>query len=59
MKRESLIRLLRRYAAKNGFSFAVDQNRGKGSHYRVTLGGHTTTGQSGELPKLHVRRICS
>lgn len=57
MKREALIRDLRRYAKENNLVFEVDKAAGKGSHYRVTLGEHRTTVQSGELTPLLVKRI--
>lgn len=58
MKRDDLIRALRRYARKEGLSFAVDTGRGKGSHYTVALGERFTIVQSGELSPLMVQRIC-
>jgi hypothetical protein len=57
MKREALIRELRKLARKQGLQFDVFINRGKGSHYRVRLGDRMTTIQSGELSALHVRTI--
>jgi hypothetical protein len=57
MKREALIRELRKFAPKQGLQFEVLTDRGKGSHYRVRLGDHMTTIQSGELSALHVRTI--
>ena len=38
MKREDLIRDLRRFARKNNLEFAVLKDRGAGSHYMVRLG---------------------
>lgn len=43
MTRDQLISALRRYARKAGKSLSVDTKKGKGSHYRVTLEGRTTT----------------
>ncbi|SFV15905.1 hypothetical protein SAMN02799631_06242 [Methylobacterium sp. 174MFSha1.1] len=57
MKRDALIRLLRRYAKKEGLDFALDTDAGKGSHYRLRLGGRVTTIQSGELTPHRVKRI--
>lgn len=57
MKREDLIRELRKMARKADLHFAVIPGRGKGSHYRVEFGGRWTTIQSGELTPLMVRRI--
>ena len=58
MKRDALIRDLRRYARIGELAFAIDTGSGKGSHYRVRLGEAVTTIQSGELSPLHVQRIC-
>lgn len=57
MKREALIRELRALARKEGKSFEVFTDRGKGSHYRVRFGDRITTIQSGELSELKVRTI--
>ena len=57
MKREDLIRDLRRFARKNGLAFALLKDRGKGLHYTVKVGDRTTTVQSGELKPLWVKRI--
>ena len=58
MKRDALIRDLRRLARKRSLPFDVDAGAGKGSHYRVRIGGAVTTIQSGELSPFHVERIC-
>ena len=58
MKRDDLIRALRRYARKTGSPFDLDEGKGKGSHYAVRLGGKFSTVQSGELSPFHVKRIC-
>lgn len=58
MKREALIRALRKYARKQGLTLVVDEQSGKGSHYRVRLGQGISTIQSGELEPYHVERIC-
>lgn len=58
MKRDDLVRALRRYARKNDLAFDLDKARGKGAHYRVRLGKHVTTIQGGELSPFHVKRIC-
>ena len=58
MKREALVRALRRYAAKRNLPFDLDKAGGKGKHYRVRLGDAVTTMQSGELTPLLVDRIC-
>lgn len=58
MKRDALIRALRKYARKQGLTLVVDEGSGKGSHYRIRLGEGITTIQSGELDPFHVNRIC-
>ena len=58
MKRDALVRALRRYAAKKNLAFELDKAGGKGSHYRLRLGDAVTTVQSGELSPLLVNRIC-
>jgi len=57
MKRDALIRELRKIARGRGVVFEVFTDKGKGSHYRVTFGDRMTTIQSGELNPFHVRRI--
>ncbi|AYO85016.1 hypothetical protein [Methylobacterium brachiatum] len=57
MKREDLIRDLRRFARKNGLAFDLLKEKGKGSHYTVRVGDKLTTVQSGELKPLWVKRI--
>ena len=59
MKREALLRELRRFARRNGMEIEVDRQGGKGSHYRVRMNGRVSTVQSGELTPFHVRRIKS
>ena len=58
MKRDALVRSLRRYATKKNLPFVLDKAGGKGSHYRLRLGDAVTTVQSGELTPLLVNRIC-
>jgi hypothetical protein len=41
--RNQFIRDLRKQAADLGLKMAVDTKKGKGSHYRVTVGGRTAT----------------
>ncbi|MGB3415755.1 MAG: type II toxin-antitoxin system HicA family toxin [Mesorhizobium sp.] len=57
MTREALIRELRKLARKQGMSFEVVKDRGKGSHYQVYLGSRTTTIKSGELRPGYVKLI--
>ncbi|MCR5856039.1 hypothetical protein [Mesorhizobium sp. J428] len=57
MKREALLRELRALARKQGRTFEVFTDKGKGSHYRVRFGDRLTTVQSGDLSKLMVARI--
>ncbi len=57
MKREALIRELKKTARKQDVTFHVDTKKGKGSHYIVQFGKVFTTVQSGELTPFHVTRI--
>lgn len=57
MKREALIRELRKRARKDGVRFEVDEAGGKGSHYRITYGDKSTTLKSGELKPGYVSLI--
>jgi hypothetical protein len=57
MTREALIRELRSWARKMGVDFAVIPGKGKGSHYRVKVGGKSTTIKSGELRPGYVALI--
>lgn len=57
MKREALIRELRKLAKARNLAFQVNRGAGKGSHYRVYVGDRISTVQSGELSPFHVRRI--
>ena len=57
MKRDDLIRELRKIAKERGVTFTVTENRGKGSHYRVKLGNKRTIIKSGELNPIYVRLV--
>jgi hypothetical protein len=57
VRRDDLIRELRRIAKERELTFEVIENRGKGSHYRVKLGGQRTIIKSGELTPLYVRLV--
>ncbi|EHK56928.1 hypothetical protein [Allomesorhizobium alhagi] len=57
MKREALIRELRKLAREQGKSFEVQKNSGKGSHYLVRFGGKRTIIKSGELRPGYVKLI--
>jgi hypothetical protein len=57
MKREALIRELRKLARSQGKEFRVDQGHGKGSHYRVHFADRFTTVKSGELRPGYVALI--
>ena len=53
MKREQLIRQLRKDARAAGGELVVDEARGKGGHYVVRYEGRFTIIQSGEItPKM-------
>lgn len=49
MKREQLLRELRKECKSRGWDFNIDTRLGKGSHYRVSVNGRKTTIKSGEL----------
>jgi hypothetical protein len=57
VKREQFIRELRHEAKRRGLAFRLDKSAGKGSHYRLHVGDHFTTIQSGELTPLMMRTI--
>lgn len=57
MKREQLLRELRKLAKDEGKNFEIFEDKGKGSHYRVSYGGRFTTVKSGELTPGYVRLI--
>ncbi|MCW4114760.1 hypothetical protein NPA31_007260 [Aurantimonas sp. MSK8Z-1] len=57
MKREALIRELRKVARESGIEFQVFENNGKGSHYRVRFGTKTTTLKSGDLTPTYVKLV--
>ncbi len=60
MKRDALIRELRRLARKTGKQFEIVRDHGKGSHYRVRFGDRFTvvkSGRSGELPEGYVALV--
>jgi hypothetical protein len=57
VKREALIRELRKLAKEQGVDFEVDTGQGKGSHYRVKFGDKRTTIKSGDLTPLYVSLI--
>lgn len=43
MKREQLLRELRKECKSRGWDFNIDTRLGKGSHYRVSVNGRKTT----------------
>ncbi|MCZ2158848.1 hypothetical protein NPX99_06135 [Bartonella sp. 220] len=57
MKREALLRELRKEARKRGIHYSEAPDAGKGSHYLVTFGDKTTVIKSGELTPLYVKII--
>lgn len=50
MNREQLVRALRKYCRKRGIRFEIDERKGKGSHYVVTVGDKTSTLQASLKP---------
>lgn len=57
MKREALLRELRKLAKEMGTTFEVFEDNGKGSHYRVKFADKMTTIKSGELKPGYVALI--
>jgi len=57
LKREALIRELRKIARARGERFDVVTSAGKGSHYRVYFGNRVTTIKAGELRPGYVKLI--
>lgn len=57
MKREALIRELRKLAGKSSKNFEILPGQGKGSHYQVRFGDRKTTIKSGELRPGYVALI--
>jgi hypothetical protein len=57
MKREQLLRQLRREARDARVEFRVEKAEGKGSHYRVYIGSQVSTVKSGELKPGYVKLI--
>lgn len=57
MKRDALIRDLRRLARVRGVPFRVVADRGKGGHCRVHFGERFTIIKSGELTPTYVKLI--
>lgn len=57
MKREALIRSLRKEAKAMGVDFGVIPGRGKGSHYVIRFGERETLIKSGELTPVYVKVI--
>lgn len=57
MKREQLLRELRKYARDQHLELEIFEDKGKGSHYRVKFNGKMTTIKSGELTPSYVRLV--
>ncbi|AQX30807.1 MULTISPECIES: hypothetical protein [Bartonella] len=57
MKREALLRELRKEARKRDIHYSEALDAGKGSHCLVTFGDKTTVIKSGELTPLYVKII--
>jgi hypothetical protein len=57
MKREQFVARLRRYCRKNGLTFAVDYELGKGSHAAVFAGDRRTIVKSGEITPKEMRNM--
>ncbi|WP_457298250.1 hypothetical protein [Phyllobacterium sp. P5_D12] len=57
MKRDQLLRELRKIAREQGKTFEIFVDKGKGSHMRVKLGEKTTIIQDGEMNPGYVKLI--
>ena len=57
MKRDALLRQLRREARELDVDFRVEKAEGKGSHYRVYFGNRVSTIKSGDLKPGYVKLI--
>lgn len=57
MKREALIRELRKLAKERQVRFDVETGHGKGSHYRLHFGDRFTTLKAGEMTPGYVRLV--
>lgn len=55
--RDQFLKQLRQQARKDKKSMSVAKNQGKGSHYRVTYDGSTTTVKSGQLSPAYVKLL--
>lgn len=51
MKRDALIRELRKEARKAGLLFEIVTKQGKGSHYIIRIGSKMSTLKSGEITR--------
>ena len=57
MKREALVRELRKLARESGMTFEVVPDRGKGGHWRIHFGNRFTIVKSGELTPTYVKLV--
>lgn len=57
MKRDQLLRELRKIAREQGKTFEILVDKGKGSHMRVKLGEKTTIIKDGEMNPGYVKLI--
>lgn len=57
MKRDQLLRELRKIAREQGKTFEIFVDKGKGSHMRVKLGEKTTIIKDGEMNPGYVKLI--
>lgn len=54
MKREKLIKRIRRWARDHDLSLEIDEIAGKGSHVRVFVGSKSTIVKHGELSPSYI-----
>jgi hypothetical protein len=57
MKRDQFLRELRKAAKARGLELEVFEDRGKGSHYRVSFAGRISTIKSGDLSPTYVKLV--
>ncbi|WP_299440329.1 hypothetical protein [uncultured Rhodospira sp.] len=55
--REQFLQALRKEGRKAGFSVLVEYGKGKGSHAKVSIGGHWVIVMDGELPPNYVKSV--
>lgn len=57
MTREQFLQILRKLARESQKELKIVESRGKGSHFRISFGGRTTTIKSGEMTPSYVKLV--